>query len=88
MDFNDYPTVWLPKGAQIIHIDEQNNSIRESRMLYLWAVVDVDEKENVERKFRLAGTGHELGDDLEHITTIQTSDGTLVWHIFEIIRVI
>jgi hypothetical protein len=87
MDFGDTPTVWLPKGAKIIKADEQNNSIRDSRMLYLWAVIDDEEKENEERKFRIAGTGHPLGENLhlKPISCIFTEGDTLIWHLFEIL---
>ena len=87
MEFGDTPTVWLPKGAKIIKADEQNDSIRENQLLFLWAVIDDEEKENEERKFRIAGTGHPLGEsyNLEPISSILTAGDFLVWHIFEVL---
>lgn len=87
MDFGDTPTVWLPKGAKILMANEQNNSIKYNKKLYLWAVIDTDEKETEERKFRIAGTGHPLGEmyNLKPISTIFTEGDSLIWHIFEVI---
>ena len=85
--FADAPTVWLPKGAVILIANEQNNSIRDDRLLYLWCIVDEAETESIERKFRIAGTGHPLGEDLNlnHISTIFTQGDILIFHIFEIL---
>lgn len=87
MPLNDTPTIWLPKGAIIFTANEQNNSIWDNQELYLWCIIDDTETESVERKFRIAGTGHPLGENLnlKHISTIFTRGDTLIWHIFEIL---
>lgn len=79
-DMNDYFDLNLPKGAKILTVQVQRNSI------CIWALVDIN-NEQEKRRFRLAGTGHpieESTDRLIYIGSFQMMQGTLVFHLFEI----
>ena len=66
----------LPGGAEILKADMQNG------MPVIWAIVD-PAMSNVERRFRLAGTGHEINSaGLRYIDTFFA--GGLVMHLFEL----
>ena len=76
----DYISLSLPVNAKIIKFDSQNNDP------YIWVLVTL-EKELEERKFRLAGTGHDIRENnLKYIDTTIMHDGQLVWHLFEIVK--
>lgn len=70
------PFILMPKGAEILHIAHQEG------LLTIWALVN-PEKEEEERKFRIAGTGWNIFDNEKHLSTYQ--DGELVWHVFEVL---
>jgi hypothetical protein len=79
VEVRDTFTLSLPKGAEILTVQEQRGSV------FMWALVDRD-AESEERSFRLAGTGHPIEDglDLRHVGTFQMHGGVLVFHVFEI----
>lgn len=55
---------------------------------FVWAIVDTEETTTVYKTFRIFGTGHQLSynlDELKYISTIQFNNGTLVFHVFEVI---
>lgn len=82
MKIDDYQTVMMPRGAQILTVQAQ----RERPCL--WALVDTD-NEPEERYFRMAGTGHPFSSKdklLRFIGTFQIMQGGLVFHVFEIER--
>ena len=88
---SDVSIVQLPVGAQILKIEEQNDSVRDA-ILYIWALADPEEKRSEPRKFRIAGTGQDITlgiydeADLIFYDTILTYNDSLIWHIFEIKR--
>lgn len=74
----------LPRGAEILHVDVQRNPADEPEDAFVWALVDPS-AEQVDRRFRLAGTGHGLpDDDLTHIGSFLMMGGALVFHLFEV----
>lgn len=84
-----YPKIDLPKGAEILDFQTQNN------MLVIWALVDVipsiDQIVIKEaREFAIYGTGQAIAEDLQNFkyigTTQQSTNPPLVWHLFEKIR--
>lgn len=81
LPMDDYISVVLPKGADILHFDSQH----QNQYFQIWALVDPDAPKEV-RKFRIAGTGHPIEDDLKlrHIATAITLQGQLVFHLFEV----
>jgi len=82
ISINDYFTVNLPKGAQVLKVEFQYNKPQ------LWALVDPDAPTE-ERTFRFAGTGHSINDapeQLKFINTFQMKNGALIFHIFEVIN--
>ena len=73
----DVFTIEMPQGAEVLHVDMQNQTP------CIWAKVDPDAP-TVNRRFRMAGTGYDLGDVAAHVGTIFMADGNLVFHLFEI----
>ena len=80
LEVNDEVSVNMPKGARVLSVQVQNGRP------CLWAAVDPCETSQEERRFRIAGTGHPIEDDVVDgfIGTIQMYDGRLVFHVFEI----
>lgn len=84
-DITDEITITMPKGAEILHVDAQGQGA------FVWARVDPD-AEPEKRRFRLAGTGHDLPADvrpdgypvLAHVGSFLMADGALVFHLFEV----
>jgi hypothetical protein len=82
LNIEDMVELQLPKGAKILSVQSQNDKP------VLWCLVDTEApKEN--RMFRLAGTGHEIGKEIENriefIGTFQILNGAFVGHLFEIL---
>lgn len=69
----------MPRGAKVLTVQTQGGEPQ------LWATVDRDAP-SVNRTFVTYGTGHEMSEDLlDYIGTYQLYDGTLVFHVFEIL---
>jgi len=75
---NDYIDVEMPKGAEVLTFQIQFD------IPCIWCLVDPDaEKES--RRFRLAGTGHDIKEDnLKYIGSCQVHEGALIFHLFEV----
>lgn len=75
----------MPENSEILTVQIQNNEIR------LWAKVNT-EMPAVSRQFKAIPTGHEistqLGYENKYISTVQLFKGDLVYHIFEVIKII
>lgn len=71
--------VTIPWGATVFSIQAMGTGV------FLWALVDPDEKETVQRHFRVERTGDtvEWDSKLQHVATIQLMGGGLVFHVFE-----
>lgn len=69
-------SVEMPAGAEILTVQMQGDTP------CMWAIVDPDAFPEI-RNFRMAGTGHELGQIGRHIGTVQMAGGALIWHFFE-----
>ena len=79
---SDVVTIEMQENAKILSVQAQNEKP------YMWALVDPPAR-LVKRKFRFAGTGHEITHDsgkLLFIGTFQMHGGSLVFHIFEILE--
>lgn len=70
--------VVMPKGAQIVHVAEQDGTV--GPVVTMWALVDPEAPAET-RRFAELGTGHEIPDEHEHVGTWQS--GPFVWHLFE-----
>ena len=69
-------TLKMPFEAEILHFGVQYGKAK------LWVLIDPLEKK-IERRFRLAGTGHEyIQEGLKYIGTIKIEDDTLIFHLF------
>jgi hypothetical protein len=76
----DFLELSLPEGAEILHVQEQNQTAR------LWALVDTTAK-LVTRKFSVVGTGAKIPFDLrraKYIATFSWLGGAFIWHLFEL----
>lgn len=74
-------TIRMPKRAKVLTAQNQFQKIR------LWVLVN-PELPTEQRNFRIIGTGQdilELNKTLKYISTVQLDNGSLVWHIFEVL---
>src|SRR5437667_5965143 len=82
----DYFTITMPKGAQILHVETQQQIAQGGYrdQACLWALVQPTAKTEV-RGFLLVGTGHAINskDHLKYIGTFMLEGGALVYHLFE-----
>jgi hypothetical protein len=72
---NDWVSIYMPQGAKPLHVEMQNGTPQ------LWAQVDTEEP-LVSHSFRIAGTGHKLGEVGQHIGSFMLNGGALVFHVF------
>lgn len=74
----------FPKQAKILKVGIQTELYSDVEYLTFWALVDPDEKETEIKKFRIAGTGHEINVtfSLVYLDTVLCPSG-LVFHVFE-----
>jgi len=72
----DDTLIWLPKGAEVLHADTQDDDI------YIWALINPENKSEG-RTFTVYGTGHEIHENVKYITTF--FHGRYVWHVFEVL---
>lgn len=78
MAIDDETSVLLPRGATILRVDHQGNNPRQ---LYVWAIVDTDDKQCDVARFFVRGTGHPLtGEEGDYVNTVHAMG--LVWHVF------
>ena len=78
LELTDAQTVMLPKGADIIAIEQQHLKLQ------LWALCD-EEAEKQPRGIAIYGTGHPISDEPgRHISTFQIGGGEFVFHAFEV----
>lgn len=81
LTWDDYPTVVMPQGAEILHFDDQNGEA------CIWCLVEPDNTK-ITYRFRLAGTGHPIDIDVEdrlhHIGTAKFRGDMMVFHLFEV----
>lgn len=74
-------TLLMPAGAQALHVHEQNGGV------CLWALVDPEAPKEA-RTFLTFGTGHEgVPEDARYVGSAHLSGGVLVFHVFEVGRV-
>lgn len=71
--------VSMPKGAEVISVIEQNNGI------VVYAIVDPDETQMVDKVFTIVGTGRDMtfdADDYVFLGTVSMFAGRYIWHVF------
>lgn len=83
-----YPVAWgdlvridMPESAQILSAQTQG----PYESLAIWALVDPNAP-LIARTFRIAGTGHPIEEAVTFIDTVQLQDGSLVFHVFEVMK--
>lgn len=78
-----FKTLSLPNNAQILKVDSIGNIAR------IYAVIDTDETENVNRDFCLLPTGADMRSMKNtpvYLGSVQLNNGQLVLHIFELVK--
>lgn len=75
----DFTEVNLPVGAELLYVNEQYGKF------YLWAMVDVGEEVEKRRIIRIAGTGHDISQNVRYINSFYVIGGALVFHAFEVV---
>ena len=79
LDAEDVIELDMPEGAEALHVSTQYGNP------CLWARVD-PKAPTEKRRFRFAGTGHPLTDDVgRHIGSWLMQGGALVFHLFEMV---
>ena len=77
-------SITMPKGAEILTLQTVGNNP------FIWAFVN-SEAENEKRHFKMYGTGHIIQikeNTMErYIGTYQLYEGTLVFHLWEVIEI-
>lgn len=74
--------VGMPGGSKILSVRIQRGEV------CLWALVDSEASHAEVRRFHIVGTGHPIRQDLDKLQFIDTvlmDEGTLVWHVFEVL---
>ena len=71
--------VEIPSGGELVKVDIQKNSIS------LWGVVN-PLVSAIERRFQLMGTGHDIVENSNYVDSFYMADGSLVWHLFELLE--
>ena len=81
LDICDNQFLQMPNGAKILNVQIQQETVQ------LWACVD-QEQTLVSREIRIHGTGHNVPnhDKLKYISTFQSHDEKLVFHVFEVLE--
>ena len=75
---DDRQIVVMPKGAEILCVQVQNN------IPCIWAKVNTGKVENEERIIFIFETGHTIyNEELKYLGTFQLIDGNIVFHVFE-----
>lgn len=75
----DISDIRMPAGARVICVGVQDGHP------FIWARVD-SKAPTVERRFRLASTGHDLamGPGAPYLGTVMLHGGALVFHLFDL----
>jgi hypothetical protein len=69
----------LPLSTQVLSIESQGDTI------VFYGLIDTEEKETVSYNFKVFGTGHEIGIDVntyKFLGTVKIYSGTLMFHVF------
>jgi hypothetical protein len=75
-------TIMMPINSQVLKAGMQNG------IMYIWALVEPNEKQTYECNFEILGTGHSFEFDyLTHTYIDSLFDGPFVWHIWEVNKI-
>jgi hypothetical protein len=75
LPMGDWVAVHMPEGAEPLAVQVQAGEV------FMWARVSIGAPP-VPHHFRIAGTGHDLGNVGKHIDTFQMYGGAIVMHVF------
>lgn len=81
LEIADKQAVSIPRESEILCVQVQNGNP------YIWFKCD-DIIDQCLFKFELFGTGQKMDDNVnrKYIGTFQMHDGSLVWHLFQILE--
>ncbi len=83
LETTDNQEIEMPIGSEILTIQTQNV------IPCIWALIDPNADKEV-RRFEIYGTGHPIHCDIgvkrNYIGTYQLYNGSLVYHVFEILK--
>jgi hypothetical protein len=72
-------SIEMPAGADVLTVHVQNGAPQ------IWALCDPTAPDET-RHFRIAGTGHPIGEDIKgYVGTFMVAGGSLVFHVFEVV---
>ena len=73
----------VPIGAKVLTVQADEKTGNPC----IWMLVDPEEFDKEERRFRLSGTGHPIEDENNHayIGTFQIHRGEFIGHLFEVL---
>lgn len=81
LSIQDSVKIDMPLGSEILTVQIQKDA------LYVWALVETEEKKMETRIFRIVGTGHWFNlTYYRYISTFQMNEGILVFHVFEVLK--
>lgn len=82
LEMEDVQILALPPNSSILNVKGIGDKP------YLYAVIDLDTEETVDRTILMFGTGHEIEDNLKahYIGTFLLYAGAQVYHVFEKVR--
>lgn len=72
--------VRLPLGARTVHVDVQ---FPEHDWPTVWVEVDTNQPQ-VDVMFQVVGTGQPVATGAQHVGSVLTAGGSLVWHVYEV----
>jgi hypothetical protein len=79
---NDIAYVGMPAGSRVLSVAVQQDTV------VVYAAVNPKEETRVQRRFRIAGTGHPVEnkitkeDGWRFLGTVSLRDGALMFHVF------
>ena len=79
VEIDNIQQITLPIGSEVLTVQTQTG------VPCIWFLVPDSKAEYKTRTFIVYGTGHEVKPyEMKYIGTFQTSNGTYVWHLFEV----
>lgn len=81
IDITDEQIVRLPKGAEILHADQQYPGTLDK--LQIWVLIDSQELHFQDKKIYIYETGHPIETVRKYVGTVLANNDALVWHVYQ-----
>jgi hypothetical protein len=69
-------------GGPVVHVDSQNP--HDPSMVVVWTIEPRYAQAEPKRRVQVYGTGQPLPYFAEHLGSVVTAGGQLVWHVFQL----